>query len=553
MAKECKYYKQKKQVSYDCEQTWEDIIPYQYQRGDLYESLSTDCGYVQPFLGKFKAIFRDGSTEEVNCNNISTLREEDTKQSHKTGMTEAYIGSCVRNIGTYALAGLSYLNKLNSNEEAVFNIPKNVISIGNGAFADCSNFETCMLPDNLLSIGACAFSGCSRLGNINIPSGITKIEDSTFCYSGLESITLPNSITYIGESAFRHSSLNYIEIPGSVREIDEEAFDYCVNLTRVNSNEDGVFNIPTGVVSLRGFGFCDGLVTCTLPNTVETFNNTFRNCVNLRSINIPDSVTSLGFQTFRGCTSITSVGPKGSGASVEISNGGEKDTGYATFTDSDTLKSVVLPDCVTRIGNYTFSGCSALETCVIGNGVKIIDKYAFSHCSSLTSCTIGNNVTTIGYWAFKGCSSLRSITIPDSVTTIGESGFCNCVSLESIVIPDNVTSIDDAAFQYCSGLTSVTIGSGVTNINSSVFNSCSSLTSVTIPNTIGYIGYSAFHHCSGFTSITCLATTPPYIPSGSGAFDDTNNCPIYVPSQSVSAYKSASGWSTYKSRIQPIS
>ena len=147
--------------------------------------------------------------------------------------------------------------------------------------------------------------------------------------------------------------------------------------------------------------------------------------------------------------------------------------------------------------------------------------------SYMTSAEIGPCVTSIGDRAFYNCTNLSGITIPSSVTSIGNSSFSHCYSLTNVTIPSGVTSIGSSAFQTCSGLTSVTIGNGVTSI-----------------------GLSAFRNCISLTSITVEATTPPTL--GTKPFDSTNNCPIYVPPESVDAYKSASGWSKIASRIQAI-
>lgn len=184
----------------------------------------------------------------------------------------------------------------------------------------------------------------------------------------------------------------------------------------------------------------------------------------------------------------------------------------------------------------------------IGSCVTSIDGYVFYNCNSLTSITIPDSVTTIGNGAFNECSSLTSIVIPSGVTTINTNTFQNCSGLTSIDIPDSVTSIGISAFRYCSGITSCTIGSGVTTIGATAFNDCTSLTSVTIGSGITNIGKSAFYNCKSLTSITVNATNPPIL--GYGAFDNTKNCPIYVPSESVNTYKSK--WSTYSSRITAI-
>lgn len=134
-----------------------------------------------------------------------------------------------------------------------------------------------------------------------------------------------------------------------------------------------------------------------------------------------------------------------------------------------------------------------------------------------------------------------------SAITNGEITLSNLVSVE---IGDCVTSIGEGVFYSCFSLTNVTIGSGVTSIGMGAFNSCTSLTSITIPDSVTSIDDYAFADCMGLTSITVNATTPPTL--GSMMFENTNNCPIYVPSGSVDTYKEANNWSTYASRIQAI-
>lgn len=147
----------------------------------------------------------------------------------------------------------------------------------------------------------------------------------------------------------------------------------------------------------------------------------------------------------------------------------------------------------------------------------------------------------------------RSITkcdIPQGTTAIGNSAFSNCSSLTSVTIPDSVTSIDSYAFSMCSHLTSITIPDGVTSINDYLFQHCKALTSVTIGNGVTSIAKSAFYGCSHLTTITVKATTPPSL---RGSLSIPNNVTtIYVPSGSVNAYKSASDWSSYASKIQAI-
>ena len=201
-------------------------------------------------------------------------------------------------------------------------------------------------------------------------------------------------------------------------------------------------------------------------------------------------------------------------------------------------------------GNHAFQQCYALTNITIPDSVTGIGNQAFIGCSGLTSVTIPDSVTSLNDSAFASCYGLTSITIPDSVTTISGSAFIYCSGLTSVIIPDSVTRMGGTVFKRCSSLTSVTIGSGVTEINSETFANCSGLINITIPSGITKINAYVFENCSGLLSITVEATTPPTL--SASAFNNTNSCPIYVPSASVNAYKTAGGWSTYASRIQAI-
>ena len=226
--------------------------------------------------------------------------------------------------------------------------------------------------------------------------------------------------------------------------------------------------------------------------------------------------------------------------------GGNEDLIDLIERDITTLN---IPDGTTQIGQYAFYYCSKLTSVEIPNSVTSIGNSAFSSCNKLTSITIPDSVTSIGNSAFNYCSGLTSVTIGNGVTSISEYAFSDA-GLTSVTIPDSVTSISRYAFQRTS-LTSVTIPDSVTSIGTGIFYSCRRLKTVTIPNSITSISDYLFAYCSGLTSITIEATTPPTL-ANTSAFNDTNNCPIYVPAESVDAYKTATNWSSYADRIQAI-
>lgn len=111
--------------------------------------------------------------------------------------------------------------------------------------------------------------------------------------------------------------------------------------------------------------------------------------------------------------------------------------------------NVVIPNDITKIGNFAFYKCKSLTSVVIPEKTISIGKYAFYGCSSLTSVVIPNSVTHIGAYAFSDCDSLTSVVTPNSVTSIGYRAFYECSSLTDIVVPDNIVYMGEDVFAYC--------------------------------------------------------------------------------------------------------
>lgn len=199
-----------------------------------------------------------------------------------------------------------------------------------------------------------------------------------------------------------------------------------------------------------------------------------------------------------------------------------------------------------------------ITSATIKSGTTIIETGAFHFCTKLASVTIPNSVTSIERYAFSNCQHLSSVEIPSGVTTISNNCFSTCSALQSITMSDIVTSIGDYGFSDCGKLKRLNsnvdgvlnIPTSLTSIGTRSFASCYGFTSVNMPNGVTTIGNYAFYNNSHLQSITIEAVTPPTL--GNNAFNNTNNCPIYVPAASLDAYKAASGWSSYASRIQAI-
>lgn len=237
------------------------------------------------------------------------------------------------------------------------------------------------------------------------------------------------------------------------------------------------------------------------------------------------------------------------------------------------LRNAVIPSGTTTIGS-AFCHFSALRSVTIPNTVTTIADEAFFNCVNLSSMNLPNSVTSIGQKSFMNCHSLTSLTIPDSVTSLGQECFRHDYGITNLVIGNGVTTIPANCFNSCSGISSITYGANITNIQhaafkgaftltgipiilpnglltigSDAFRDCSSSTYVEIPSTVTSIGDEAFYNCSSLSYITVNATVPPTL--GANAFYWTNDCPIYVPDNSLLDYQVA--WSDYVSRITGIS
>lgn len=184
--------------------------------------------------------------------------------------------------------------------------------------------------------------------------------------------------------------------------------------------------------------------------------------------------------------------------------------GNSAFIHSNGLTSVTIGSSVRTIGSGAFEGCSSLASVIIPKSVADIRARTFADCHNLTSIIIPNSVKTIGQATFCNCRKLTSVTIPNSITSIGCNTFSSCYSLTSITIPNGVTFIGCWAF-FNSGLTSVTIPNSVATIEERAFSLCSNLASVTIPSSVTTIGVGAFANNSSLTSIDIDVNNLHYI------------------------------------------
>jgi len=427
-------------------------------------------------------------------------------------------------------------------------IGNSVTNIGNYAFNDCSGLENVYVSDlgKWLGIsfdnnsanplyyagGGLYLNGEQLSGDLIIPDGVTRIGSWMFrnC-SGLTSVTIPDSVTSIGASAFYgcNGLIAFV--------IDNGNVNY--------SSANGLVLSKDGKTLVA---VPEGLTSVTIPDSVTSIGDyAFRNCSGLTSVTIPNSVTSIGSYAFYGCSGLENVYVSDLGKWLGISFGNNSANplyyaGGGLYLNGEQLSGdLIIPDGVTRIGNYMFRNCSGLTSVTIPDSVTSIGSYAFYGCSGLKSVTIPNSVTSIGESAFNGCSGLtdfvvsggnpnykselRLLLTKDGTTLIaGVNG--------DVLIPNGVMGIENYAFSGRSGLTSVTIPNSVTSIGDNAFWNCYGLTSITIPDSVTSIGDSAFSGCSGLTSVTFEGNAPSS-DDGSAFVSVSSDCIVRVPQGST--------------------
>ena len=450
-----------------------------------------------------------------------------------------------------------------------------VTSIGNQAFSGCTSLTNVELPNALTSIGASAFTNCSSMTTLIIPDSVVSIGNQAFSgCSGLNSILIGRSTPpTIGTNVFASSNC-LIYVP-------QASYDLYVNAENWSTYRDRIFATGTDYKAML-IGGTTKIIECN-GNTTLAQSEVGTN--NAETINIGNCVTAIGDSAFTSSNSIQTV---------SIPSGVTSIGNYAFSKYRSTLTTVSGLQGVETIGDYAFQYCSGLTSISFSDSLTSIGGFAFCG-TSLTTIVVPSGVTEIKWGAFQS-SALTSVTFEGltpptlvknsqySAPTNSYSGYYALVnhkipiyvpcaaydsymtawaSTDSSPITDCLVPCDEPTPPVSANKLDATYNDGtsfsipcdddssltrsmITAHTTSHYNMITAI----IGNCVTEIGFSAFQSCYNLTSVTVNASTPPTL--GGYAFDATNNCPIYVPAASVDAYKAATIWSNYASRIQPI-
>lgn len=186
--------------------------------------------------------------------------------------------------------------------------------------------------------------------------------------------------------------------------------------------------------------------------------------------------------------------------------------------------------------SIAFYGCSSLKSITLPYSIKIINYRCFADDTNLKIKfdNMQNIISLNGDNIFLNTKLSGIIDMPNLTGILSASVFRNTL-IDGVANLGNITTLWGSPFDEISG----------------VFAGCSLLKYIVLPNTVTYIKPKFANNCNSLQYIKCLSDTPPTIDSG--AFINTNNCSIYVPDSSLNSYKEATNWSTYTSRIKPLS
>lgn len=510
----------------------------------------------------------------LNCN----LNHEYTVNTpFHISFSTVVFGDNVTEIGEYAFSNSSL-------EELV--IPNTVTSIGDQAFADCSQLINVTIPSTVKKLGKQIFYR-SGTGTLSIDLDLPDYDNSSyspFCGANFSTIHIGNNVTSLGDYAFYDcQNVTNIDFPNSITHIGDNVFTLAkptspvynsVIFAKMPKEYSGEYIIPDGIKEISSFAFsgCSNITSVKIPATVTAIGESaFYNCTSLQSVNIPDGVESVGPNAFYNCYKIKDPlfsstvfinMPTSFTGEYEIPEG-IKEISEVAFSNCRSLTSVKIPRSVNIIGQKAFYFCDNLSSVSIGEGITEIGDFAFYYCSKLSSFTLPESVNKVGVSAFLGCSGINNIisnstvfaymskkysgdyVMPEGITSIAGNAFNGCANLTSVTLPNSLHEIANGAFNYCSGIKEIKFGNNVTRIGDNAFYYCQNLTSVVLPETLETIGNSAFGNCVSLQTIN-IPNSLSFV--GEGVFSNTINTPllnsklfIYLPRDYEGEYNIPNG------------
>ncbi|MBP5726896.1 MAG: leucine-rich repeat domain-containing protein [Clostridia bacterium] len=336
-----------------------------------------------------------------------------------------------------------------------------VTSIGPSAFFYCSKLTDVTLPETLTSIGRYAFANCTKMKSINIPDSVQFIDEGAFAdCAKLTSFRIsPDHPVYIFNNDMLLNKQNMTLLQYTGKGGDYEVF-WGIKAIGAGAFEGKNLKsvvIPNSVTSIGDFAFRSirGLKSISIPDTVTFigFQN-FYGDSQLQSVTLPAGLKELGYGSFGWCTALKSIEVSPDNPYFEMKDNMliEKGTHKLVYFLDAVKGTLEIPEEIQEIESNAFENNKGLKEIIIPNSVKAIRNAAFNGCQNVTAITLPEGLKEIEFYTFERCSKLESLVIPDGVTYIGGYAFEDCKSLKELIIPASVTEINQNAFYGCKKL-----------------------------------------------------------------------------------------------------
>lgn len=379
--------------------------------------------------------------KEINLPTALTTIEANAFNGN-AGLTSLTLPSTLTTLEDEALEKMTGLTSVE--------VPASVTKFGTDMFSGCSALASATLHNALTALPDSTFYNCTKLKSVTLPEGITGIEKYAFSGSGLETITLPNTVTTMADHVFANAKSLVSFVGSGVTSVGANAFESCSSLTSATFSPDLTeiaSSMFSGCSSLKEFTLSDkvtmvgyygfqgtGIESFVLP-TNATFDKAnsgglLRNCTSLKTAQLNSNITALGSNFFENDKVLTTV------------------TGLSG---------------VTTMGTNTFSGCSLLTSLDLNvSKITAMGSNTFLNCAALTTAYIPTNAayTEILTSTFEGATSLTSVTIPENVTLLGQKAFKNCSKLTTITIEGTELNTTNKMVSY-----GVFYGTALTTLN----------------------------------------------------------------------------------------
>lgn len=287
-----------------------------------------------------------------------------------------------------------------------------------------------------------------------------------------------------------------IRFEGDVTSIPEGAFSGNKRLMSIE--------LPESIRSIGAGAFdgCTALQHVSYKCSPSLFRRQFSDCESLESFDGDGVSEDHRCIIVNGTLIAAAVKPEESGYLVYEIPDYVKEIGSYAFKGRKSLFGIIIPDCVSVIGYMAFAGCTNLHSShsQFGKGLKSIYSYAFADCESLEEIELPSELTTLGSYAFQDCHYLNTVKLPDSISSIENNTFDGCHNLSNIKLPATLKEIKQYAFHKCESLRKIDLPSSLRTIDFAAFSNCKSLNKVNLPSGLINLGNAAFSY-TGLTEI----------------------------------------------------